>query len=167
MNRPTGAVCYDSSKLFKPEWAYPNRQGRRAESFILPFSFNVLANGSAQENYSWRLDDDVPYVLRAILFPLIGTAQGPTSGMLVRIRDCYGNPLTNCISTNDYVLAAGAIGQSGFDAINAAGFPLGCEIECEPGGVITFDFQIPQPSGGQRVELIQGTMYGAKLFEEC
>lgn len=167
--------CYDRSKLWKPEFAYQTRVVKdpttgkvikrwRAESFILPFSFTVPATGSAQENYGWKLDDDVPWVFRGVIFPLSGTVEGPPSGFLIRIRDCYGNFLTNCLSTNDYVLAGGAWGQSGVNLINAFGFPLGCEVENERGGLITFDFQIPVATNPV---VVQGTILGAKLFEEC
>lgn len=164
-------VCYDRSKLWKPEFAYPTirtigSKKYRAESFILPFAFTVTANGSAQENFPWKLDDDVPWLFRGIVFPQCGTVEGPPTGFLVRIRDCYGNFLTNCSTTNDYVLAGGAWGQSAINSINAFGFPLGCESENERGGVITFDFQIPAP-GGSFVTPVQGTILGAKLFEEC
>lgn len=168
--------CYRPDILYKPEFAYTPVKGMRAESFVLPFSFNVLADGNPQLGYGWKLDDDTPWMFRAILFPQIGTAEGVNSGGsnltghagLVRIRDTRGNLLTNCIPTDDFVLAVGAIGQSGFNAINASGFPFGCEIDCERGGVITFDFQIPQGFLDPGTYLtVAGTMIGAKLFEEC
>lgn len=174
--------CYDPSKKFKPEWAYTPIPGKRQESFILPFSFSVPANGAIQPGYGWKLDDDTTWIWRAILFPQIGTAEAVNQGTtpyvgnpgLVRIRDSHGNPLTNCIAPannpaiSDMVLAAGVFGQSGFDQINAGGFPLGCEIVCEPGGVITFDFLIPNVSGGAVVNVqMQGTMIGVKLFDDC
>ena len=162
---------YDPSKKFKPEWAYQPLPGFRLESFVLPFSFMVPIDGQVHENYGWKLDDDVPWVFRAALFPELGTAEKVISAGfpgLVRIRDTYGNPLTNCIETNDFVLAAGALCQSGFSQINAAGFPFGCEVQCERGGVIVFDFQIPNTAGGAvQTVAIQGTIFGAKLFEDC
>jgi hypothetical protein len=150
MIRLKPGVCYDKSKLFKPEWAYATPKGFRTESFVLPFSFSVLANGAIQENYPWHLDTDVPWIFRAAVFPQIGTAQSVNAPAynvgtpgLVRIRDTEGNPLTNCKETQDCVLAFGAVGQSGFNNINASGFPFGCGVDCERGGVITFDFILP------------------------
>lgn len=168
-------VCYAPGVKFKPQWAFKLRPGVRGESFVLPFSFSVPANGQIQENYPWKLDDDVPWLFRAVLFPQIGTAEQVNSGgsgyvgnpALVRIRDTYGNPLTNCVQSNDLVLAVGAIGQSGFNSINAAGFPLGCEIECERGGTLLFDFLIPIVSGAPNPVQVQGTVMGCKLFAEC
>lgn len=161
-------VCYAPSVEFKPEWAYRLPKGYRGESFMLPFSFSVPVNGAIQVGYPWRLDDDVPWIWRGVVFPQIGTAQIPGGNPgLVRIWDPFGNPLTNCPETNDFVLGWGVIGQSGFSAINAFGFPLGAEIECPPGGVIQFDFQIPQAAGGPSVAQVQGTMLGVKLFEDC
>lgn len=168
---PNSKVCYDPSILYKAEGMYPPPQGFRAESFIIPFSFNVLANGELQSGFPWKLDDDVPWVFRGMLWPQCGTAEAINTGgltgnpMLVRVYDTNGNPLTNCPTTNNLVLSMGAIGQSGFNSINAFGFPFGCEIQCEPGGVITFDFLIPYPTPTQLV--VQGTMLGCKLFKVC
>lgn len=161
-------VCYAPRIRFKPEWAYAHKPGMRAESFVYPFNFNVVANNVPQENFAWRLDDDVPYVIRGILFPEIGTAeQGqslPGQAAMVRIRDGYGNPLTNCLTTNDYVLALGAAGQSGFGNLNGGGFPFPAEVYCERGSIITFDFQIP---GDGSSVLVIGTLIGAKLYQDC
>lgn len=157
-------VCYEPSILYKPEGAYSPIAGYRAESFLVPFSFTVLANGQLQANYPWKLDDDVPWGFRGLVFAEIGTAEAVNAGgvgvsgltgtpMLVRIWDTHGNSLTNANQNsnpqnqkNDLVLAMGVAGQSGFDSINAFGFPFGCEVLCEPGGTILFDFQIPSNS---------------------
>lgn len=174
--RSKSAICYDPGILYKPEGMYAPPSGYRAESFLVPFSFNVLANGELQPNFPWKLDDDVPWVFRGMLWPQCGTAEAVNAGgsgvagltglpMLVRVRDSYGNPLTNCPTTDNLVLSMGAIGQSGFDSINAFGFPFGCECVCEPGGVILFDFQIPSASPVNVV--VQGCMLGAKLFKDC
>lgn len=163
-------VCYAPGVHFKPEWAYRIPTGYKGESFILPFSFSVPANGAVQVGYPWRLDDDVPWLWRGLVFPQIGTAEMDNeegNPGLVRIWDPYGNPLTNCVQTDDFVLAWGAIGQSGFTSINAFGFPLGSEIECPAGGVIQFDFQIPVVSGAPAEVQMQGTMLGVKLFADC
>lgn len=162
-------VCYAPSVRFKPEWAYQIQKGYRGEPFVLPFSFPVTANGQIQIGATWKLDDDVPWLWRGLVFPQIGTAQIGTIGNpgMVRLWDPYGNPLTNCKETNDFVLAVGVIGQSGFNSINAFGFPLGSEIECPQGGVIQFDFQIPVVAGQPAQVTMQGTMLGIKLFEAC
>ena len=109
-----------------------------------------------------------------MLFPQIGTAEAVNAGQspyvgtpaLVAIRDPYGNYLTTSPNSN-LVLAMGAPAQSGFNSINAFGFPFGCEVYCEPGGVITFDFQIPSALGVATQVQVQGTMLGAKLFKDC
>lgn len=159
-------ICYAPGTKFKPEWAYSLPRGYRGESFILPFNFTVPANGQPNIGYPWRLDDDSPWLWRGLLFPQIGTAQsGVGNPGLVRLWDPYGNVLTNCQQTNDFVLAVGVIGQSGFNSINAFGFPLGSEIECPAGGVVTFDFQIPVTTGAPPTVQMQGTMLGIKLFQ--
>ena len=178
--RPKSPICYEPSIRYKPEWAYPPPAGYRAESFILPFSFTVPANGQIQSDFPWKLDDDVPWVWRGLLFPAVGTAEAVNAGgsgvaglvgtpALVRLRDTNGNFLTNCIQNSDFVLASGAIGQSGFDSINANGFPFGCEIPCEAGGVVLFDFIVPATEAGgvAGTVQIQGTMLGVKLFKDC
>ena len=156
-------ICYAPSILYKPEFAYAPPDGYRAESFIVPFSFNILANGEIQADNPWKLDDDVPWVWRGMVWPQVGTAEqvnATSSGilgtpMLTRVRDTHGNPLSTCNQTNGYVLGFGAIGQSGFDNINAFGFPFGCEIQCEPGGVILFDFQIPNIYASAQAQVAQ------------
>ena len=87
MNRNRN-VCYAPGVRFKPEWAYAVPKGMRAESFILPFSFQVLADGNIQENYPWKLDDDVPWMFRAVLFPQLGTAEQVNAG----VSGYVGNP---------------------------------------------------------------------------
>jgi len=181
------SICYAPSVKFKPEWAYAPPKAKRLESFVLPFSFSVTANGQVQENYPWKLDDDTDWLFRAVLFPQVGTAEAYNLGTtpyvgnpaLVRIRDPYGNPITNgpAVSgvpgSQDLVLAVGVIGQSGFNEanysgpINASGFPLGCEIYCERGGVISFDFLIPVLSTTPNPVQMQGTLMGAKVFDDC
>lgn len=184
-------ICYAPSVKFKAEWAYPTPQGKRLESFLLPFSFSVTANGQVQENFPWKLDDDTDWMFRGVVFPQAGTAESANSGFtayignpaLVRIRDPYGNPITNgdpvagVPGSQDLVLAVGAIGGSGFVSatfpppnggpINASGFPFGCEIYCERGGVVTFDFLIPLISTTPNPVQMQGTMLGCKVFEDC
>lgn len=157
--RPSGQVCYAPRVLYKPQFAYKPRPGYREESFILPFNFSVPADGKLYENFPWKLDDDVPYLLKAMVFPEIGTSQQILPS-LVRVRDTYGNPMSQGL-----VLSFGAQGQSGFAGINAFGFPFDCEVECEKGGVILFDFQIDansSPGPG-----IAGLSIAGDLFVEA
>jgi hypothetical protein len=180
-------ICYAPSVKFKPEWAYASPKGKRLESFVVPFSFSVTANGQVQENFPWKLDDDTDWYFRGVIFPQAGTAEAANAGTtpyvgnpaLVRIRDPYGNPITNgdpivgVAGSRDLVLAVGAIGQSAFyeasfnGPINASGFPFGWEIYCGRGGVILFDFLIPVLTGAPNPVQMQGTMLGAKAFDEC
>src|ERR1700728_3044094 len=156
--RPKKQVCYQPRVLYKPQFAYTPPQGYRAESFVLPFNFQVLANGQIQENLPWKIDDDVPYVLRGMVFPQIGTA-AQVLPSLVRVRDTYGNPMSQ-----NPVLSFGAIGQSGFDAINAFGFAFDCEVFSEPGGVFLFDFQIPTNAGVAEFAVIPGIFISALVY---
>jgi hypothetical protein len=156
--RPAGQICYAPRVLYKPQFAYKPRPGFRQESFVLPFTFNVLANGLLQENFPWKLDDDVPYLLKGMVFPQIGTS-AQVLPSLVRVRDTYGNPMSN-----GTVLSFGAQGQSGYDGINAFGFPFDCEVECEKGGVILFDFQLPTNAGVAGYGGIAGIFFAANIY---
>lgn len=172
-------LCYAPSVKFKPQWAFRVPKGKRAEPFELPFSFAVTANGQPQNDFPWKLDDDTDWLWRGCVFAQCGTAEDGVGGVyvgnpaLVRCRDPYGNPLTNGApissvqGSQDFVLAMGAIGQSGFASINAFGFPFSCDVFCERGGVVIFDFLIPVVSGEPATVQMQGTMIGAKLFEDC
>ena len=170
-------ICYEPGILYKPEFAYQPPDGYRAESFVLPFSFQVTANGQLQTGLPWKLDDDVPWNWRGMVWPQVGTAQGINAGgagvaglvgtpCLVALRDTHGNYLTTSPNQN-LVLGMGASAQSGFSSINAFGFPFGCEIPCEAGGVVLFDFLIPPPGGTSAVVTVNGTMLGVKLFKDC
>ena len=59
---------------------------------------------------------------------------------LARITDTQGNPLSP--QSTLPILALGVLSQSGFNSINAFGFPIEPEIECSPGGNIVFDFLV-------------------------
>lgn len=137
---------------YKPQFAYRTPKGFRDETYLVPFKFSVPADGLLHLGFPWQLDDDVPYILRGIIFPAIGTAQPffntiETSPIafpgLCRITDTQGNPLSDGL-----VLALGAWGQSGFSdavtptGINAFGFPIEPEVICAPGGAVIFDFQL-------------------------
>lgn len=146
MNRPG---CFDPSSKFKPQWAYATPDGYRDEIYEIPFTFTLVADGKTFSlNLPVQLDDDVPTILRAIIFPNVGpqissSTQNPA---LVRIRDSNGNPLSDGL-----ILSAGAYGLSGSRNINAFGFPFEPEIECAPGGTILFDFLLSSNGGTSNV----------------
>ena len=73
-------ICYEPNILYKPEFSYAPPQGYRAESFIIPFSFQVMANGEIQADNPWKLDDDVPWVFRGMVWPQVGTAEAVNAG---------------------------------------------------------------------------------------
>ena len=172
-------ICYAPNVPYKPQWAFKTPAGYRAESFVMPFSFSVLANGQQQRDYSWKLDDDSIWVFKAMVFPQVGTAQLANAsnalnaedvgtGLLgtpamVRIRDAFGNTLTNCLPTEDLVLAVGAVGQSGFSGLNAAGFPFDCEIFCQAGSQLYFDFLLPSNAANAYLIIPNTSSGGAAL----
>lgn len=142
--------CQYPGDSFKPQWAYATPPGFRDEPYLIPFKFSIPADGLIHIGLPWSMDDDVPYILRGIIFPAIGTAQPGANAVpptafpaLCRMRDTEGNPLQN-----ELVLALGVWGQSGFadsatpTGINAFGFPVEPEVVCAPGGTVLFDFQI-------------------------
>jgi hypothetical protein len=141
MNRPG---CFDPTAKYKPQWAYPTPDGFRDEIYLYPFSFTVLADGKTPAlNLPMQLDDDVPTILRAILFP--NCSPNPSSfdfPAFVRIRDSNNNPLSDGL-----ILAAGVYGLSGAENQNAFGFPFEPEIACAPGGTIVFDFLVASNGG--------------------
>jgi hypothetical protein len=143
-------TCENPAALFKPQWAYKTPAGYRDDFYLIPFSFQVPADGMLHLGFPVQLDDDVPYLIRGIIFPMVGTAQPLYNQIpplafpgLVRMWDSHGNPLTEGL-----VLALGVWAQSGFSdantptGINAFGFPLEPEVECSPGGAVIFDFQL-------------------------
>jgi hypothetical protein len=129
-----GPGCFDPTAKFKPQWAYPTPSGYRDEIYEVPFTFlQLVADGKTFSlNLPVQLDDDVPTILRAIIFPNVAPDNIPA---MVRIRDSNGNPLSDGL-----VLSAGVYGLSGEQNFNAFGFPFEPEIECAPGGTILFDF---------------------------
>lgn len=143
-------TCENPAALYKPQWAYKTPDGYRDDFYVIPFSFTVPADGAVHLGFPVQLDDDVPYLVRGIIFPMIGTAQPNYNQIpplafpgLVRMFDSHGNPLTEGL-----VLALGAWAQPGFSdantptGINAFGFPIEPEVECSPGGAVIFDFQL-------------------------
>ena len=169
MIRLKPGVCYDKSKLYKPEWAYSTPKGYRADRSSCRF---VLCS------CEWRDSGELPLALgygcavgfQGCCVSPIGTAQGVNSPGynvgtpgLVRIRDTEGNPLTNDRQNQDCVLAFGAVGQSGFNGINASGFPFGLGVDCERGGVITFDFILPSVAVPASLLIFPGFSVQAKV----
>jgi hypothetical protein len=136
--------CFDPSAKYKPQWAYATPDGYRDEIYLYPFSFTVLADGKTFAlNLPMQLDDDVPTILRAIVFPDCGPNLSSFEfPAMVRIRDSEGNPLSDGL-----ILSAGVYGLSGFPNGNAFGFPLEPEIVCAPGGTIIFDFLVGSNGG--------------------
>ena len=132
--------CYDPTLLFKPQWAYQTPAGYRDELYLIPFQFQVPSTGQLVQGLTVQMDDDVPFFLRAIVFPQIADfalGGGIAQPGVVRIYDTRGNPLTDGL-----VLFMGAWGESGFQGVNAWGFPFEPEVPCDPGGNLRFDFQI-------------------------
>jgi hypothetical protein len=132
--------CYDPTLLFKPQWAYATPPGYRDELYLIPFQFGVPATGQLVQGLTVQMDDDVPFYLRAIVFPQIADFQlvgGVSNPGLVRVYDSRGNPLTDGL-----VLFMGAWGESGFLNVNAFGFSFEPEVPCDPGGNLRFDFQL-------------------------
>jgi hypothetical protein len=154
--------CYDRSDLFRPQWAFSEPDDSRDQLFITgPFSLAVEATGVLSLNLPVQLDDDVAFFIRAIYFgelsPLTDTISG--NGALVRLRDCYGNMLTNGL-----IYALGAWG-SAQDTVNAFGFVLEQEVECSPGGTLLFDFQLSS-NGAVASATLPGTP-GDMVFESA
>jgi len=159
------ASCYNPSLTFKPQWAYETPDGYRDEVYLVPFTFTVLANGLPVFNLPLQLDDDVPYVLYAIVFPVIGPS-GDTAGLffpgLARIRDTHGNPLSFNTTNNGLIYTLGALGASGLKNENAFGFVFEPGIECAPGGTLLFDFQLS--SSGSAAQFLDVVGAGSILF---
>jgi hypothetical protein len=148
--------------LFKPQWAYPTPDGFRDEVFTVPFKFEIEGDGLLIRSLPWALDDDVPYLIRGIVFSQIGTHQ-PINGVaqnpgFCRIWEPHGHPLSSRGMVNadgpeyfDLALALGAWSQSGFqegtEGINGFGFPIEPEIECSPGSSVLFDFLLRTSAG--------------------
>ena len=126
--------------IFKPEWAFDTPDGYRDEVFLVPFTFTIPGDGSLASKLPWSFDDDVPQIIRGIVFSELGTSQGNDAIIvpgLIRIWDGHGNPLSD-----DLVLALGVWCQSGFGRVNAFGFPVEPEVQIPEGGVVQFDFQL-------------------------
>jgi hypothetical protein len=168
-------TCENPAALYKPQWAYKTPEGFRDDFYIIPFSFRVPADGLLHLGFPVQLDDDVPYLIRGIIFPMIGTAQPNANTIpatafpgLVRMWDSHGNPLSEGL-----VLALGVWAQSGFSdattptGINAFGFPIEPEVECSPGGAVIFDFQLntnavpAMLTDGSSSIVFASTVYGA------
>jgi hypothetical protein len=140
MPAPNPSRYHKAGELFKPQFSYPTPEGFRDEVFLVPFQFNVLGDGKLVRQLPWQLDDDVPYIIRGIIFPQIGLSNNSPAPGFARIWDTQGNPLSLGL-----VLALGMWSQAGLDWAGngyAWGFPIEPEVECSPGGALLFDFQL-------------------------
>lgn len=135
---------------YKPQWAYKTPEGFRDEPYTLPFLFTVSGSGLVPAtDLPLQLDDDVPFIVRGIYFPQIGTATGLTGQIpaVCRIRDSHGYSLSQNggpgfqTLASDLILALGAYCLTGTDG-GAFGFPIEPEVICEPGGTLLFDFLV-------------------------
>jgi len=137
---PNPARNHQPGELFKPQFSYPTPEGFRDEEFLVPFEFLVPGDGKLARQLPWQLDDDVPFIIRGIIFPQIGLANNSPAPGYARIWDTRGNPLSYGL-----VLALGMWSMAGLDFDGngyAWGFPIEPEIECAPGGALLFDFQL-------------------------
>lgn len=146
--------CYDSTSVYLPQMRYVTPAGYQDEEYLIPFSFTLPSDGSVARNLPIQMDDDVVFLWRSIIFPSAGLtipvlAAPPQSGLpaMIGIRDTRGNFLTDGL-----VLTLGAWCQSGFGN-NAYGFPLDVEVECDAGGVVLVDIQVPAGSGSGHASL--------------
>lgn len=135
--------------VWRPQWAYPEVPGTRDEVFIVgPFPLTIPQTGMLTLDLPVQMDDDVNFYIRGIVLDrLIGTTFG--QGMLIRIRDCYGNPLCTASNPqlNGLVLGMGSWGNQAPE-VNAFGFPVEPEVECSPGGTVLIDIQAPSNGNG-------------------
>jgi hypothetical protein len=135
--------CYDPSTPYVPQNRFLTPAGFDDLPFLVPFSFLLPADGSISYKLPVSLDDDYEFYWRGMIFPNAGLNLSPGSiPALIRLWDTNGNPLSDAL-----VLALGVWCQSGF-GINGYGFPFDDEIRCSPGGVVSFDIQLPTLSEG-------------------
>lgn len=137
-------ACVSPTDKYKPGFAFRTPEGFRDETFLIPFSFTVPGNGLPVRNLSIQMDDDVPWILRGIVWPQLGIKAdvvnpAPPNRNVgqARIRDTQGNPLSLGM-----VLTLGAWAQSGYRNVNAFGWWFADEVICEPGGALMVDLQL-------------------------
>lgn len=140
--------CYDPTP-YRPQWAYRTPDGYRDETFIVgPFTLPANSNGSLSLNLPVSVDDDVTYWVRAVVLALpLGTTLGQGTGALVRVRDTYGNPLSDGL-----VLGLGVWGNQE-SGLNAFSWVLEPELMCSEGGALLFDLQVS--SNGTAATLVK------------
>lgn len=137
---------------FKPQFAYPTPAGFRDETFIVPFRFIIPGDGLLQRQLPLQLDDDQPFIIRAIFFEQISLLS--TTPGLCRIWDSIGNPLSK-----DLVLGLGMWangGQNSQTTVFANGFPIEPDVECAPGGALFFDFQVQTNETVASIQIVGG-----------
>jgi hypothetical protein len=165
MPAPNAARYYQPAELFKPQFSYATPEGYRDEEFLIPFLFSVLGNGQLVRQLPWQLDDDVPFIIRGIIFPQIGLSNNSPAPGYARIWDTQGNPLSLGL-----VLALGMWSQAGLDWQGNAyawGFPIEPEIECAPGGALLFDFQLQTNAGIASTTytgVLEGILFQAAIY---
>ncbi len=154
--------CYDRSISYKPQWAHSTPAGYRDETFWVPFTFlNVPATGQLVRSLPWTLDDDVPYILRGIVFNDLAVLTN--GGGLARIWDPQGNPLSKgLVLFLGFWSVAGLSGGS-LGVRDAWFWPFEDEILCPPGGTLTFDFQLSTNAGIAAVSFT-GAMGGVVFY---
>jgi hypothetical protein len=159
--------CSDPSDLYRPQWPYSEPSDSRDEVFVVgPFSLVIDGTGLLTQSVPVQLDDDVDYFIRAIkLQTQVGTLGGQGTGMLVRLRDPYGNPLCAggastaapipLIANPDLVLGLGNWANQQ-DGLNAFAWVMEPEIGCPPGGTLLFDFQAQSTGTPAEISLAVG-----------
>lgn len=124
-----GLQGFTAANKYRAQWIFFTPPGYRDEFFVVPFELVVLANGVLQKGYPVQLDDDAPFIARAIMVPEVGAA-GLTPA-LMQLIDCYGNAIQI-----EPCLAGGMGGEvSGV----ASGFPLDAPLFCPASGVLTWN----------------------------
>jgi hypothetical protein len=156
--------CTDPSDLYRPQWPYAEPDDARDEVFVVgPFSMVIDGTGLLTQSVPVQLDDDVDYYIRSIkLQTQVGTTGGQGTGMLVRLRDPYGNPLCAggsstaapipLIQNADLALGLG-VWANQEDGLNAWAWVMEPEIACPPGGTLLFDFQAQSTGNSAKISL--------------
>lgn len=124
---------------YHPQWVYHKPAGVQEEPFEIPFSFDILADGSVVPNLPIPIDDE-DIIVRGIFFNRaqgsVGNGIGPVVDAFfkARLRDTFGNPVSD-----DLTLMLGGWANP-WNA--ACGFPIDPEIRLASGGVVLMDVAI-------------------------
>ncbi len=123
---------------YHPQWVYHKPAGVQEEPFEIPFSFDILADGSVVPNLPIPIDNE-DVIIRGIFFNkaqgLVGSI-GPLvdAFFLARLRDTFGNPMCDTLA----LMMGGWANPSGA----GCGFPIDPEIPLASGGVVLMDVAI-------------------------